>query len=415
MFQHDYYHSGRGEAIGPDAPIIKWKKGSGYKILTGVVIDEDGNLFFGTQTGYLISVDSSGNERWKFLTQGLITSTPIILEDTVYVGSFDGTLYAVSRLSGEEVWRKEIGHRITSPIIYSQGRLFFAAETMLVSINAANRSVIWEINLGQEVTSAPVVDDEGYVYVQSFYGGLNQGVFCISPSGTQKWFVPTGGGTEAGALLHSGDVVMPGKDGVLYCFSPSGTPQWFTSIGYNLQCAPAVASSGYIYIGSDDGNLYKIDPQDGSIEWRQPVGTEIVSPVVIDRKENIYVASTYGILYCFDKDGIKHWEKSIFDRVDLPMAMDKDGTLYMVYNDTVCGIGPGTGIEERSREKYVFKKTFINRLPPEIEGVVYSKNGERLFVLERGTEYLINLLSEGVYFVKIDKPQKATLRLIVLK
>lgn len=43
-----------------------------------------------------------GTEEWSFENGGLVDSSPTVVDGTVYVGSTDGTLYAVAATSGEE-------------------------------------------------------------------------------------------------------------------------------------------------------------------------------------------------------------------------------------------------------------------------------------------------------------------------
>jgi outer membrane protein assembly factor BamB len=43
--------------------------------------------------------------KWSFETGGPVWSSPTVMDDTVYVGSLDGNLYAVDASSGDELWR----------------------------------------------------------------------------------------------------------------------------------------------------------------------------------------------------------------------------------------------------------------------------------------------------------------------
>ena len=53
--------------------------------------------YFGTTRGDLLALDRmTGEERWSFKTRGMIWATPIVADGVVYIGSDDGTLYALS-------------------------------------------------------------------------------------------------------------------------------------------------------------------------------------------------------------------------------------------------------------------------------------------------------------------------------
>jgi outer membrane protein assembly factor BamB len=51
----------------------------------------------------------TGNERWRFAGDGQLTTAPLIAGDVVYVGSWTGTLYALSLADGRLLWSADIG------------------------------------------------------------------------------------------------------------------------------------------------------------------------------------------------------------------------------------------------------------------------------------------------------------------
>jgi len=51
----------------------------------------------GSSDRKLYAIDSNGNSKWAFATGSYINSSPTIGSDgTVYVGSYDGKLYAIN-------------------------------------------------------------------------------------------------------------------------------------------------------------------------------------------------------------------------------------------------------------------------------------------------------------------------------
>jgi outer membrane protein assembly factor BamB len=56
-----------------------------------------GRVFAPNYDGELYVVDgSSGGVRWRFGTEGRLTSPPVIIDDRVYLASKGGTVYALS-------------------------------------------------------------------------------------------------------------------------------------------------------------------------------------------------------------------------------------------------------------------------------------------------------------------------------
>ncbi|MFN3466802.1 MAG: PQQ-binding-like beta-propeller repeat protein [Candidatus Brocadiales bacterium] len=64
----------------------------------------DGTIYFGSNDAHLYALSPEGALRWRFNTRGAVTSSPAVGDEgTVYVGSSSGTLYALSP-TGEEKW-----------------------------------------------------------------------------------------------------------------------------------------------------------------------------------------------------------------------------------------------------------------------------------------------------------------------
>jgi len=63
--------------------------------------------------------DPANYERWKFKTEGAIFSTPVIHDQTLFVGSQDGFIYALSPETGKLKWKYNTGYPVSvKPLIY---------------------------------------------------------------------------------------------------------------------------------------------------------------------------------------------------------------------------------------------------------------------------------------------------------
>jgi outer membrane protein assembly factor BamB len=70
-------------------------------------------LYF--QSGTLVGVDiPSGQQLWSFAGEGDLTSAPVIVNQTIYIGSSSGTLYGLNT-SGHQVWSTQVGAPIPFP------------------------------------------------------------------------------------------------------------------------------------------------------------------------------------------------------------------------------------------------------------------------------------------------------------
>ena len=67
------------------------------------------------QSGTLRGIDiSSGQVLWSFAADGDLTSAPLIVNQTIYIGSSSGLLYALN-LEGQQVWSTQVGAPIPAP------------------------------------------------------------------------------------------------------------------------------------------------------------------------------------------------------------------------------------------------------------------------------------------------------------
>jgi outer membrane protein assembly factor BamB len=97
MFRRNKRHTARSLFTGPQKPRLKWVFPTADAVLSRPAIDTDGTIYVGSYDGKLYAVNPDGTMKWSFLTrEGVGDSSPAIGGDgTIYVGSWDGKLYCV--------------------------------------------------------------------------------------------------------------------------------------------------------------------------------------------------------------------------------------------------------------------------------------------------------------------------------
>jgi outer membrane protein assembly factor BamB len=109
---------------------VKWKlqlqlKGDIAKFFNPPVI-LDNTIYFGSYDGNFYALDiESGYMRWVFKTGNHINSIPSGDADNVYFGSDDGKVYAVSRKTGEEKWSYATGEYVQSLVTKYEDMIVF--------------------------------------------------------------------------------------------------------------------------------------------------------------------------------------------------------------------------------------------------------------------------------------------------
>jgi len=102
---------------------------------------------------------------WKFKTGGPVKSSPVIVGDTLYVGSDDHRLYALNADTWGLKWDFETGGKITSsPTVY-RGVVYFSSRDLKVyALDAKTGKLKWATDVDGWVNS-PVVAHSDKIYV----------------------------------------------------------------------------------------------------------------------------------------------------------------------------------------------------------------------------------------------------------
>jgi outer membrane protein assembly factor BamB len=79
------------------------------------------------------------------------------------------------------------------------------------------------------------------------------------------------------AIDQTGVIYVCSEDGYLYAINPNGTRKWRYLTGSAAISSPAIGSDGTIYVGSSDNKLYAINPADGSKKWEFSIGGGVAS------------------------------------------------------------------------------------------------------------------------------------------
>lgn len=202
-------------------------------------VGQDGTIYIGSNDYFVYAFDPddpSGKPKWDFSTGGAVASSPAIGnregEEIIYVGSYDGNLYAIHSGDGTEYW---------------------------------------SFSTGGPIYSSPAIGEDGAIYV----GSYDYTVYAIESNGTERWRYMTGGGVASSpAVGYDGIVYVGSNDGTLYAFDPvSGSVLWSYYIGEPISSSPSIGKDGTIYVGSYDGKVYAFGDVPEPIISVTPTGT----------------------------------------------------------------------------------------------------------------------------------------------
>jgi len=153
--------------------------------------------------------------KWKFKTGGLVRSSPVIVDGTVYIGSDDKNFYALDLASGKEKWKFSAGAPVRSSPAVCSGKVFFINAKGVFALNAETGEKVWSmpgmfsddsplVLQGETITDRDGKKLEGIL----FYGLPLKNVIGVDiADGREVWRYRDGGSTGKGGssiLMHRG-------------------------------------------------------------------------------------------------------------------------------------------------------------------------------------------------------------------
>jgi len=137
--------------------------------------------------------------------------------------------------------------------------------------------------------------------------------------------------TYSGGLFHPMCTVI--KESGAYSTSDPAkviVAKWKFMTDGEIDSSPAIGPDGTVYIGSDDNNIYAIDPETGLEKWRFLTGGEIQSSPAIGPDGSIYFGSLDNNFYALKPSGSLKWSYNIGNYVFSSPAISSDGRVIYV-------------------------------------------------------------------------------------
>ncbi len=350
MYGGNSQHTGRTQAEGPASPNLKWMFRAGI-LTNSPALGAGGSVYFGSLDGKLYALSAEGAEVWR-AAFGQISGVPALSEEgRIHVGiasPVEEMFYAFNR-DGSIAWGYHIEYYIveSSPIIGPDGTIYLAASDpqtaggalVALSPDGGER---WRYDVGSRILFTPALAPDGTVYV----GARNGNLYAVNPDGGLKWQASLGVVSSSAAV---------GSDGIIYLGTGSsyqaldradGSQIWsFSPVDGGANSTPTLGSGGRVYLTSNSNELYALNP-DGTVGWtfiaeQEEREVHFSSPLTLDGAGVLYAGTREGELFAVNPGGTLRWRFSLPEggMVLVGPAIGADGTLYVGAGSNLYAVG----------------------------------------------------------------------------
>lgn len=362
MFRHGLRRLGYyPEEVVPAAVTVDWdvslnEAGHTAAKSSPVPAPDGETIVFAGDTGRVVGMTPDGEERWSTQTDATklgFHGSAAIVDDTVYIGGYDGALYALDLASGDVVWKTEAATlddalAIGSSPAYYDGTLYFICE-----YTDPYSGALWAVD---PETGEPIWNDD------RIWGRAHP-----SPA----------------IDLQRGRILAGSNDGAVYCWEfPSLEFAWKFQLeadgesqadgAFNMGAeikGSAAVYDGRAYVGSFDDNFYCIDIADGSEVWSFETDGTVMSNAAVDPDEGVvYMGSGDGTVYALDTEtGDEIWSANVHGWVIGGLTVTAGTVLVGSYDSHVYALEKETG----DRIWRVPNRARITGTPVPVDGRIY--------------------------------------------
>jgi Ca-activated chloride channel family protein len=274
---------------------------------------------------------NTGEELWKHRLADEIITAPVIDGDGVFLATVDGTVLALDRKSGAQLWQEKKS-ATSAPAVW-KGQVYFSRrqEVKTGGTQASSVKQTELLTTHAAASTGPVKDlpatqrDADYLdyqkraesKVEKASQAYDASVGFAVSKGSANMSVAVGNIGQAsvhGIWAYQGSKTFIDR-GKLYgsmgdvtqSIDPaSGKVIWSRALNESRKTAaaegaltPPTLVNGKVFVGNNSGDLYVLSSDTGAVLWSVRLGESIAfQPAVVGGR--VYVATNQGTLYCLN-------------------------------------------------------------------------------------------------------------------
>jgi len=285
---------------------------------------------------------------WTFDAGKFLKSSPVVSDKLVFLGGSTGNFHALDRVTGKEVWRKNIGIGVDAPALIQKGRVYVGTKDgFVVCLDAKTGEKKWSYETMGEIVGAPNIaahPEDGRLLL--LVGSYDNFIHCLdAKDGKLLWKFETMNyinGTPA--IWDKQAVVFGGCDAQLYVISLlDGQLIRQVDLG-----APIASSVGLMdrfgYVGNMDKSVQAIDLTTGQLVWSyQPKNFPYFSSPALTEDLVIIGGRDKGLHGIDRKTGSKVWRYAGRGRIDSSPVIAGEKVVVGTMDGKLCLIRLNSG------------------------------------------------------------------------
>jgi eukaryotic-like serine/threonine-protein kinase len=269
---------------------------------------------------------------WEYdMSGGIGNGCPIVIDSVLLIGNLRGELHGINAYTGKRIGWIDLGEAIQgAPAV--DGSVAFVAlsntERSLVAFDLLDGKALWKKPFG-DIEATPLIHHK-----MIYLGNTNGAFYCVNETtGNPMWQfeLPDNNrhkGIRSSAAANEHNIVFGAEDGNIYALdSEAGTLKWKYSTGSVIVSTPCIAQDN-IYIGNLGGVFIAVELATGTVKWRFNAGTDIYADAAF-ADSTVFVGTTGGIMYALNsRTGQQIWKTDLGGIINSG-AVVANNTLYV--------------------------------------------------------------------------------------
>ena len=337
-YRGDRRHRGRSLAEGPAQPALRWSFPTRGRISAQPTVGRDGTIYVGSHDHHLYAISRAGTRVWRRDLEGPIYSSALLdAEGNIYVGS-DARFFWSFTSGGRLRWRlATLGDADTSAALGPDGHLCFGAGSSLYSV-ARDGTPRWRFEVSGKIYASPAIDTDGTVY----FGAQDDHFYAVDVEGRLRWSYRTRGDNDSSPILgDDGSIFFVSDDGHVYALNRDGALRWSADLGGYVRAPTALGNDGLVLaaVFGPRPRVAGLDPSSGALRWAftitvtSSIDTGVASGPLVDREGNLYFGAHDNYVYSLTQSGGLRWVFGVEGDVDTPPMLTSDGVLLFGSDD----------------------------------------------------------------------------------